>query len=249
MSSSSFNERVSSSSDGVMLGFRVWFPFPILSTLLMFPVQVSCAFLCILWGFSPPPVSSLVSGPGFIFLSCCLLYLGLWASLLRVFISVSGPSGVLLLCMSLLCCDFVRWASALFFAPCCSLPVFPSCWFSGRGPHTLLFRRVFLLFFGFFCSFLPSGFGCLFFAPRPVSLVSSSLLSFGVGVPGFLCFFCLVGISGSLRDVVSLWAESGFAGSSVSLGVWSSFSVLVSLSLGFCLCWVPFLTYSHLWFP
>ena len=48
--------------------------------------------------------------------SCRLLSLSLWASLLRVFISVSGPFGVLLLCLSLLRCEFV-WRASLPFSP------------------------------------------------------------------------------------------------------------------------------------
>ena len=47
------------------------------------------------------------------------------------------------------------------------------------------------------------------------------------------CCLCLVRISGSLRDVVSLWDESGFAEVSLSFSRFSGLlPVVVSLSLG-----------------
>ena len=71
--------------------------------------------------------------------------------------------------------------------------------------------------------FLLLPWGGLFIGLHLLSLVSSSLFSC-VGF-WFLRFFCLVQISGSLRNMVSLWDESRFAVSSLLLSSLASFRI------------------------
>ena len=84
-----------------------------------------------------------------------------------------------------------------------------------------------------------------FFAPASVPTQPIHLALF-VEQYWFLWCFCLVRISGSLHNVVSLWAESGFAASSVSLGSQGYFMWCSPFCLG--LCSIP-QTHSRLRFP
>ena len=99
--------------------------------------------------------------------------------------------------------------------------------------------------------FLLLPWGGLFIGLHLLSLVSSSLFSC-VGF-WFLRFFCLVQISGSLRNMVSLWDESRFAVSSLLLSSLASFCIsfpLGHLSFQFYDTFesaVPLATWSLFW--
>ena len=205
--------------------------FPASSLVPLGSSQSSSGSAALLWSLLGLPVLSFA-------------YLQSWASLLRVF----TPCLVCLWVLFLFRCSCLRLRYSDAFCPFCLLLLLVVASVVGRLLSSSMMPS--LCYCHYFGVSLPSpcvsvsfgsvplfrgglvffswGLERLFVTHHPVSLVSCSLLSF-MWQYWCLWYFCLVRISGSLRDVVSLWDESGFAESSVSLGSQGSFHVVVSL--------------------
>ena len=191
-----------------------------------------------LWGL-PSPRRSPLGLPVLSFAS-----LQSWSSLLRTFYSVSA---LLVRSHSLsVLLSTVRLCGCLLpFLPLLVSSASP-CRCFGRGPHSLLFGVAFFVFLPFFCSvhpfalclcvvaicFLILGWTCILFLALESLFVALCRCHWCI-LPCSLCVgywflqsFCLVRVSSSLHDEVSLWDESGFDFSSLSLGSLFSLPVL-----------------------
>ena len=132
------------------------------------------------------------------------------------------------------CCSLLSRFSACGFSGCFLIFCYGSVFFLVAGSPEAVPSVLFCASLRF-CSFLLSErsqasfvFSLrLQFVLRWYTLLSFECRSY------FLWCFCLVQISGSLRDVVSLWDESGFAAASLSLSLQGCF-----------LWWCPFLSRS-----